>query len=99
MRQGGPAFAISGSGNPAFFPPPELHFPTGGPVDYNLALQETGRVQDVKAVCICQAEFVTASAGLRGISHLSPRWVEADLIADSCPTYFFRGEPKASACE
>lgn len=59
-------------------------------MDYNLTLQETGQVQGVKAVCICQAKFVTAAAGLRGISHLSPRWVEADLIADSCPTFFQR---------
>lgn len=57
-------------------------------MDYNLTLQETGQVQGVKAVCICQAKFATAAAGLRGISHLSPRWVETDLIADSCPTFF-----------
>ena len=41
-----------------------------------------GQVQGVKVVCVCQAKCATAAARLRGIAHLSPQWVEADLIAD-----------------
>lgn len=78
---------ISGSANSDFgvcffSPTSRVVCPPGGLMDYNLTLQETGQVQGLKAVCICQAKFATAAAGLRGISHLSPRWVEADLIAD-----------------
>ncbi len=76
----------------SLFPPQESVFPPGGLMDYNLTLQETGWVQGVKAVCVCQAKFVPAAAGLRGISHLSPQWVETDLIADSCPANFLRGQ-------
>lgn len=50
-------------------------------MDYNHTLQDSGQVQSVKAVCICQVKFA-AAAGLRDISHLSPRRVEADLISD-----------------
>lgn len=66
-------FVISGSGNFAFgsvFPPPESFCPPGGLMDHNLTLQETGQVQGVKALCLCQAKFVTAAAGVE--RHRSP---------------------------
>lgn len=67
-----------------FFLPPfpfaVICFP-GGQMDYGLTLQDRRR-QSVKTVCICQSEYAATAAGLRDISHLSPRRVEADFIAD-----------------
>lgn len=76
-----------------------VFFPSGGLMDYNLTLQETGRVQGIKAVRACQAKFAPAAAKQGGISHLSPWWVETDLIADSCPTNFYQRSVKATVCE
>ncbi|KAJ4924184.1 hypothetical protein JOQ06_000424, partial [Pogonophryne albipinna] len=42
-----------------FCQPPELFVPQ---CDYNLTLQETGRVQGLKNVHICQSEFAAAAA-------------------------------------
>lgn len=54
------------------------------------------RSQGVNTVCVCRRQICEWCRGAE--MHLSPltsSWVEAGLIADSCLTYFSRGEPKA----
>lgn len=72
--------------------PPELFVPQ---CDYNLTLQETGRVQGLKTVRICQSEFAAAAAveGERWEIRLSASGWRLMIIVDICPTYFF---PKVS---